>query len=159
MKTVLVENLADRRDPPIHHIRGRDHVSAGARVGQRFPGEQLERAVVVDVAIFDNTTMPMVRVLAKADVGNHEQLRKLVIDRVNCPLNNAVLRISLAADGIFLFGNAEQDHGGNSQRADLLAFTNRAIDGKLRDAGHRRNRLRPVFSRSDEQGINKIFGL
>ena len=43
-----VELLADRADAPVHHVRGRDHVGAGARVADGGAREQLERGVVVD---------------------------------------------------------------------------------------------------------------
>ena len=48
MKPSRVELLADRADAPVHHVRGRDHVGAGARVADGGAGQQLERRVVVD---------------------------------------------------------------------------------------------------------------
>ena len=38
LETVDVERLADGPDAPVHHVRGRDHVGARARVAERSLG-------------------------------------------------------------------------------------------------------------------------
>ena len=44
----LVERLADRADPPVHHVGRRDHVAAGLGLDQRLPGQHREGLVVDD---------------------------------------------------------------------------------------------------------------
>src|SRR3546814_5332706 len=46
----LLERGADRADAPVHHVAGRDHVGAGARVRQRLLHQRLDGDVVHHVA-------------------------------------------------------------------------------------------------------------
>jgi len=55
--------------------------------------------------------------------------------------------------------DTEQDHRGNSQGVNLLTLPHGPLHRQLRDAGHRRNRLRLVLARADKQRVDKISRL
>ena len=47
-EALRVERLADRPDPSVHHVGGRDDIGAGARLIERLAHERLDRLVVQD---------------------------------------------------------------------------------------------------------------
>ena len=55
----------------------------------RHLGKQLEGDVVVDLAVLDHAAVAMVRILAQADVGDDDQLRRLVLDGLDGHLHRA----------------------------------------------------------------------
>ena len=61
--------LADRGDPPVHHVARRDDVGAGLDVRDGRARDQLERRVVVDLPVRDDAAVAVRGVLAEADVG------------------------------------------------------------------------------------------
>ena len=54
---------------------------------ERLFCEQLEGGVVVDLSVFEHAAMPMIRVLAHADVGDHHESRRLALERTHCLLH------------------------------------------------------------------------
>ena len=64
-KAVLVEGFSNRSHPAVHHIGRRHDIGAGPRMRQRFFGEQLQRAVIIDVAVFDHAAVAVVGVFAQ----------------------------------------------------------------------------------------------
>ena len=72
---------AERAHAAVHHVARRDDVGAGARVGDGRAREQLERDVVVDLAVVAQHAAVAVRgVLAQAHVGDHEQVGLRLLD-------------------------------------------------------------------------------
>ena len=77
---------------------------------QRFFDEQLQRAVIIDVTVFDNAAVAMVGVFAQTDVGHNQKAGNLFFDSADRLLHDAGVRIGLRAHGIFVFGNAEKNN-------------------------------------------------
>ena len=69
---------------------GRDDVGAGLGVGDRRLREQLDRDVVVDLAVADEAAVAVRRVLAQADVGDHGQVRVRLLQRPDRHLHDAL---------------------------------------------------------------------
>ena len=78
---LLVELVADRADPAVHHVARRDRVGAGLGVGDRGFRQQLDGEVVVDLAVADEAAVAVRGVLAEADVGDHGQVRVGLLQR------------------------------------------------------------------------------
>ena len=70
----LVERLADRADPAVHHVRRRDDVGAGRRMRDGRAHELLDRRIVGDLVVDDDAAVAVVGVLAEADVGDDEHV-------------------------------------------------------------------------------------
>ena len=83
VELLLVERATNRADASIHHVARRDDVRAGRRVRERRAREQLERRIVVDLAVAQNSAVSVIGVLAHAHVGDHDELRKLFLERAH----------------------------------------------------------------------------
>ena len=79
-KAGRVQPATNRPHHAVHHAAGSDHVGAGPGVNHRLLGQQGQRRVVVDVRppgrLAQRAAMSVIGVLAKADVGNHQQVGK-----------------------------------------------------------------------------------
>src|SRR5207249_9477442 len=95
---------------PAAHVSARAmHVAARLGVHDRGAGEELQRAVVVHGAVPDDAAMSVVGVLAQADVRPEEELGLRGLDRAEGPRNDSLRVVRLAAFGIFLCGDAEEN--------------------------------------------------
>ena len=116
-KPSLVERRADRADAAVHHVARRDHVGAGARLRDRGARQQLERRVVVDVAVVaQDAAVAVVGVLAQAHVGHHEQVGVGLLDRARGELDDALVVPGARALGVLRGRDPEQQHGRDAQR-------------------------------------------
>ena len=89
---MLVERGAQRADAPVHHVARRDGVGARGGLGDGGAGEQLERGVVVDDAVgAQHAAVAVARVLAQAQVGDHEQVGIGGLDRARGELDDALV--------------------------------------------------------------------
>src|ERR1700683_1021835 len=95
---------------------------ARARVRQRRARQQFERRVIVDVVATERAAMPVVGVLAHADVGDHGQSGHAFLDFADRALHFAVVVPCLAAHRVLAFGNSKQDYGGDAGRPGLARF-------------------------------------
>jgi hypothetical protein len=73
-------------------------------------------------------------------------------------LHDAVLRPRSSGDLILPVGQAEENHGRNSQRVNFPSFFYRFIHRKIEDARHRSNFLPHTFARANEHGIDERVG-
>ena len=90
VEAALVERLADRGDAAIHHVRRRDEVGAGHRVRQRRLRELLDGDVVEDLVALDDAAVAVRGVFAEADVGHHEQVAHLALERAHRGLHRRI---------------------------------------------------------------------
>ena len=80
--------------------------------------------------------MAVVRVLAHAHVGDHQQFRHCGFNRLDGLLDNAGVGISVLAEGVFFFRDPEEDDRRDTQLIDLFGLGHNMLDRLLIDAGH-----------------------
>ena len=108
---MVVERGAQRADAPVHHVARRDGVGAGLGLRDRGAGEQLERRVVVDDAVrAQHAAVAVARVLAQAQVGDHQQVRVRGLDRARGELDDALVVPRAGALLVLVRRQAEQQH-------------------------------------------------
>ena len=112
---LLVELVADRADPAVHHVARRDGVGAGLGVGDRGLRKQLDGDVVVDLAVADEAAVAVRGVLAEADVGDHGQLRMGLLQRPHRHLDDALVVVGARPGLVLVGGDAEEQHGADSR--------------------------------------------
>ena len=83
LEPALVERLADRADAAVHHVRRRDDVGAGGGVRDGRAHELLDRRIVGDLVVDDDAAVAVVGVLAEADVGDDQHVRRRALDRAD----------------------------------------------------------------------------
>ncbi len=98
---------------------GRDGVGAGLDVADRGAREQLERLVVVDLAVADHAAVTVRGVLAEADVRDQHEPGQLGPQRPERALDDPVVDPGARALVVLLLGHAEEEHGLHAERAEL----------------------------------------
>src|SRR5438552_3380146 len=101
--------------------------------------------------------MPVRRVLAKANIADHNQFRHLALHGAGGALHNSVLFPCAGRDLVLLFRQAEQDHCRNSKRVRVVCFSNRSVHREIKDSRHGADFLANAFAGTDEQRIDKIL--
>ena len=79
-EAVRFERRPDRADAAIHHVRRREDVAAGLGLDQRLMDQQLERPVVVDLAVDQETVMAVAGVGVERHVADDADLRHRLLD-------------------------------------------------------------------------------
>src|SRR5438034_22389 len=95
------------------HSRRAD-VGARLDVAHRRPDEQLERLVVVDLAVADDAAMAVRRVLAQADVGEEHELREARAEVAERALDDAVVLPGAGGLLVLRLRDAEEDDRADS---------------------------------------------
>ena len=157
-KPFLIEGGANRADAPVHHVRRRDDIGARSRMRQRLAHQQIQRGVVVDVVIPDHAAMPMVGVLAHANVGDHDQAGHALLDLANCALHLAVVIPRFGSGRVLVRRDAKQNDRRHAGGEGFARRGHHVIDRQLRDAGHRANRFGYAAAGAHEVGLDKIVG-
>ena len=128
---VAVQRATNRLDAAVHHIGWSDDVGSRIRVRQSDAAEQFQRRVVVDLALrIENPAVPMVGILAAAEVGHHEHLRQLRLEGANRPLHDSVAVVTARRSGVFVCWNAKEKYALDPQRKKLARFGYRALERK-----------------------------
>ena len=70
---------ADRADPPVHHVGGRDDVAAGLGLDDRLPLQDLDGLVVRDVAVADHAVMAVRGERVERHVAQHAEIRAAAV--------------------------------------------------------------------------------
>ncbi len=109
-QALAVEGGADRGDAPVHHVAGSDGVGAGLRLRERGAGDQLERGVVVDVAVAEHAAVAVGGVLAEAGVGDHDEVGVRLLQRPDRHLHDALVVVGAGAGLVLVRRDPEQDH-------------------------------------------------
>ena len=81
--------------------------------------------------------MTVIGVFAQTDVGDDQKLGNFLFDRADRLLHITVIRVGLGAEAIFVVGKTEKNNRGNTERVDFVTFRYGAVNGELRNAGHR----------------------
>ncbi len=141
-----VERGADRADAAVHHVARRDDVRAGARLADGRAREQLERRVVVDRLAVQHAAVPVARVLAQAEVGDHEQVGVRGVDRADRLLDDAVVVPGAGALLVLGAGMPNSSTAGMPSAATAPASVTAAATGRRETPGHRLDRRRRTRS-------------
>ena len=112
--------------------------------------------VVVHIVIVQLTAMSVTRILAKADITDHKQLRHSLLNRRDCTLHRA-RHIPCARTDLVLVSRKTKDlDRRNPPRCNLACKISDLIYGVVIAAGHTWNLFLDMFSRYDEDRIDKI---
>ena len=132
----------------------------GRGVGDRGAHEQLERGVVVDVAVLaHDAAVAVARVLAQAHVGHDEQVGVGLLDRADRELDDALVVVGARALLVLVVGDAEQQHGRDAEGGGGARLLDGVGDREALDAGHRGDGLAAVGAVDDEQRVDEIARL
>ena len=96
-------------------------------------GEQLERLVVLDLAVAQDAAVAVARVLAEADVGDERQAGHLGAQRPQRPLHDPVVLPGARALLVLLLRDPEEEHGPHAERRELGRLAHDLVDRALRD--------------------------
>ncbi len=152
-----VERRADRADHPVQHPARRHDVHARIGVRDGDPAEDGERLVVQHVAVrVEQAAMAVARVLAEADVGDHDEVGARGLERPGGLLDDAVLCVALGAELVLLGRDPEEQHGPDAELVELRGLGGERVDGELCDPRHRRDRLAHALAGSDEERVDEV---
>src|SRR5205807_9598164 len=94
-KAMFVQCASNSADPAIHHIGRCYNVSSCPGMRESHACEKVQRCVILNIAVSDNTAMPMAGILAEADISDHQHFRYFSFDTANGLLDNTLLGIGL----------------------------------------------------------------
>ncbi len=157
--TRLLERLADRSDPAIHHVGWSDDVGAGLSLDERLLGQHLHGVVVDHLARrIGEAVVPVAGVRVERDVGQHSDLRHRVLDRLDRAADEVVgvERLARVVRAQLAGRVGEQGDAGNSEVGGEADAAGQLVDAPARHAGKRADRLLAVRALADEQGPDEV---
>ena len=150
---------ANRADPAIHHVAGRDDVGAGFGMRYRLAHQGGIGFIVQHVtAGVDQSVLAVRGVGVQRHVGDHAQVREIPLQRADRALRQAVAgpggdaveRLRLRG------GHREQSQRRNLQGHRLLGNPQQLVNGQAIHAGHGRDRGTAVQF-VDEHGEDQVI--
>ena len=110
-------------------------------------------------SVSDHAAVAVARVLAQAQVGDHEQLGMGLLDRARGELDDPL--VVPGARALLVLGGREpeQQHGGDPELRRLAGLGDRVGDRQAVDARHRLDRLAPVDAVRDEHRVDEVARL
>ena len=155
-KPLRVEPRTNGGNAAVHHIGRSNDVRARTRLTDCSLNEVRQCCVVVHIVIVQLTAVSVTRILAKADITDHKQLRNSLLNRRDCTLHRA-RHIPRARTDLVLVSRQPKDlDRRNPARGNLTCKICDLIHGVVIAAGHTRNLFLDMFSRHDEDRIYKI---
>jgi len=118
--------------------------------------EQLEGHVVEHLAVLHDAAVAVVHVLAQADVGDHEQVRELVLDRPHGHLDDALGVVGSRGRGIFVGGDAEEEDGRDAEPDHFTHLGQQVADRELVAPRHGTDGVPDVLAGDDEQRADEV---
>ena len=115
------------------------------------PREQLERVVVVDLAVAEHAAVAMARVLAEADVGDQREARDLGPQRPQRPLHDPVGLPGAGALLVLLLRDPEEEDGADAERGELGRLADDLVDRALGDPVEALDRSHDALARAGEE--------
>ncbi len=100
--------------------------------------------------------MAVRRVLAKADIRDHQELRNALFQAAQSGLNNAVWVEGLRTELIFQPGNAEEKDGRYTEIEDLFSVFYQLVYRVLVDPGHAGDSFCAINLLGDEHWVNQL---
>ncbi len=100
--------------------------------------------------------MTVIRVLTHADVGDHDELRQLLLERAHRLRNRTVVVPCAGAFRILGCRNAEEQHTADAEGGGCPRIDEELVDGSLVDPRHGAHWLPHTCSRTNEQGQHEL---
>ena len=141
------KRLANGPHLTVHHGRRRNQVGPGLGVGHRGLRQQFQGPVVVYPSVFNDAAMPVVRVLAHANVGDDHHVGSGLLDSPDGFLHDAFRVVALRAQGVFFRRKPEQQDSRNAQLPGLRCFLGQRVQRQVVAARHRLDGLPALRSR------------
>ena len=123
---------------------------------ERRAREQLERRVVVDLSVLENAAVPVVGVLAHADVGDHYQIGYLFLQGLHPFLDRGVFVPRRGADGVLRLGYPEENHSSDLRFRRSFCVTQHLINGSLIHTRHRVDGAAQVLAVTNEDWQHEL---
>ena len=124
----------------------------------RHPAQQLQGGVVLHLTgLVHPATVAVAGVLAQADIGDDTKLRGQALDLPDGLLHRPRLGPGLAADGVFLLRQTEQQHRGHAGGQYAVNLRPQLVHGEMVIAGHGGNLAADTTAGGDEQGEHEII--
>src|SRR5207237_9633048 len=103
----------------------------------KFIYNQLERSVIVHIDVYNYAAVSVIGIFAQTDVRDDQKRGNFLFDRADRMLHITAIRVGLGAEAIFVIGKAEKNNRGNTERVNFVTFSYGAVNGELKNAGHR----------------------
>ena len=103
--------------------------------------------------------MTVIGVLAAADIRDHEHVRVDRLDLADRLLDDAVRIVGAGREVVLLGRDAEQQHGRDTQRAQVGDFARKLVERELELARHRADLVTDTFPLGHEQGVDEVGGV
>jgi hypothetical protein len=118
----------------------------------------IDGRVVHDLAVDHDAAVPVVRVLAEADVGDDEELGQLALDGADRGLHWRFGIVGVRSDVVLVLGNAEEQDAVDAVGLRRCGFFDRFIDRQVADARHRGHFAADALALADEQRQHEHVG-
>ena len=152
----VIERTTYHADSAIHHVARSNDVGPRARVRDRLAYQEVERGVVVHLAVSQDAAVTVIRVLAHADVGDDDELRQLAFERAHRALYWSFVIPRAGAFGVLVIGNAEQQDTADANRRRRARIDEHLVHRRLMHARHGAHRLTHASSRAHEQRQHEL---
>ena len=152
------KRAADRADASVHHVGRRDDIGAGIRVRACLAHQRFDCDVVCHVAMLvDDAVLPMRGEGIERHVGDHAQLRELLLDGSDRHLRDALGIPGFARVQSFLCFRSDREQGDcrDLKPYQGLAFAQQVLDRQPFDTGHRGHGLTLAAAFHHENRVNQ----
>src|SRR5215207_8197027 len=120
--------------------------------------QELEAHVVQDLAriLLHDPAVAVARVLAEADVGDHDQLRRRILYGAGRELDYPLGVVRPARSLVLRVRDTEEQHRGHPEVVRPLRLGDGVVYGELEDAGHGRYRVLHVLPDRHEDRVDEV---
>ena len=143
----LVERVAHRADPSVHHVGGGNDVAAGFGLEDRLAAQERHGLVVLDIAGSDHPVMAMRGERVERHVAQHAKSGQGLFQSRDRTADQIAGVERLAAFFILERGGHRREHR-NRRNAESSGFSggvDKGRDRQAKDTGHRRDRRLMAF--------------
>jgi hypothetical protein len=125
-------------------------------VAHRRAGEEVERGIVLHVAVRDHAAVAVARVLAEADVRHEDEVGHGDAQRADAALDDAVVVVRARGELVLLRRDPEEQDGREPEAPHLRRFLDEHVDGAAGDPRQSGQRLVDAFALADEHGVDEV---
>ena len=159
-ETFLVEAGADGADTPVHHVGWGNHIRSSARLIERLFDQGAHGGVIGNFIALHEPVMAMACIGVECNIGDHADLRNLLLDRAHGAADQIVgiesLRAALIAQFVFRIG--KERNSWNAKCSGLCAGRHRLVNRQALDARHGGDFLPYILAIDDEDRPDQIVG-